>query len=144
MNVRTKFEVRTFTRSWDNRFTDYSYFGLFVPWTVRTVDCSYPPGLFVPWTVRTVPGLFVPWTVRTVDCSYLPGLFVPWTVRTFLDSSYHGLFVPSLDNSYHVGKSSIVYTVSQNPPPRFSGNFSKTVGNFQSKYYMPIVRSYLR
>ena len=60
----------------------YPVHGLFVPWTVRTVDCSYLLGLFVPWTIRTVPGLFVPWTVRTVDCSYSPGLFVPWTVRT--------------------------------------------------------------
>jgi len=34
---------------------DYSYLGLFVPsWTVRTMDCSYPPGLFVPWTIRTI------------------------------------------------------------------------------------------
>jgi len=34
--------------------------GLFVHWTVCTVDCSHPPGLFVPWTIRTVPGRFVP------------------------------------------------------------------------------------
>jgi len=34
--------------------------GLFVPWTVRTVDCSYPTGLFVPWTIRTITGRFVP------------------------------------------------------------------------------------
>ena len=65
---------------------DYSYLGLFVPWTIRTID-----GLFVPWTVRTVdclypPGLFV---LRTMDCSYRP-----WTFRT-LDCSYRGLFVPS-------------------------------------------------
>jgi len=70
-------------------FTDYSYLGLFVRWTVRTLlDCSYH-------------GLFVP----SLDFSYL-GLFVPWTVRTFLDCSYHGLFVPSwtlrtMDYSYH-------------------------------------------
>jgi len=38
------------------------------------------------------------------------GLFVPWTVRT-LDCSYHGLFVPSLDDSYHDEKGNIVYTV---------------------------------
>jgi len=77
-----------------SRFTDYSYLGLFVPWTVRTLlDCSYH-------------GLFV----RSLDFSY-PGLFVPWTVRTLLDCSYHGLFVPSLDDSYHVEKDNIVYTV---------------------------------
>jgi len=23
-------------------------------WTIRTVDCSYPPGLFVLWIIRTV------------------------------------------------------------------------------------------
>ena len=61
------------------RTLDYSYLGVFVPWTVRTLlDCSYH-------------GLFVP----SLDFSY-PGLFVPWIVRTFLDCSYRGLFVPSL------------------------------------------------
>jgi len=47
---------------WTIRTLDYSYhrWTIFIPWTVRTVDCSYPPGLFVPWTVRTVPGRFVP------------------------------------------------------------------------------------
>ena len=38
------------------------------------------------------------------------GLFVPWTIRT-LDCSYRGLFVPSLDDSYHIEKGNIVYTV---------------------------------
>jgi len=32
----------------------------------------------------------------------------------------------------------------KNPPPRTFGNFSKTVGNFSTKFYMPIMRSYLR
>ena len=92
--------------------------GLFVPWTIRTLDCSYR-GLFVPsWTVRTMDCSYRPWTVRTyLDCSYR-GLFVPsWTVRTMdcsyrpwtfctLDYSYRGLFVPSwtvrtMDYSYH-------------------------------------------
>jgi len=36
---------------------------------------------------------------------------VPWTVRTFLDCSYHGQFVPSLDDSYHVENGNIVYTM---------------------------------
>jgi len=76
-------------------YLDFSYLGLFVPWTIRTIDV-----LFVPWTVRTVldcsyHGLFVP----SLDFSY-PGLFVSWTVHTLLDCSYHGLFVPSLDDSY--------------------------------------------
>jgi len=83
---------------WTIRTLDYSYHR----WTIHTLDCSYPPGLFVPWTVRTVLGLFVPWTVRTMDCSYPLGLFVPWTIRTFLDCSYLGLFIPSLDFSYPV------------------------------------------
>jgi len=91
------------------RYLDFSYLGLFVPWTIRTID-----GLFVPWTVRTVdcscpPGLFVPWTFRTLDCSY-HGLFVLWTIRTVLDCSYHGLFVPSLDDSYLAENGNIVYT----------------------------------
>ena len=37
--------------------------GLFVPWTIRTMDYSYV-------------GLFVQWTFRTMDYSYY-GLFVP-------------------------------------------------------------------
>jgi len=52
-----------------------------------------------------------------------PGLFVPWTVRTLLDCSYHGLFVPSLDDSYHVEKGDIVYSVSKKIPLRFSDIF---------------------
>jgi len=37
------------------------------------------------------------------------------------------------------------YSVSQkNPPLRTCGNFSKTVGNFSTKFYMPIMHSYLR
>ena len=47
-------------------------------------------------------------TIRTLDYSYPPGLFVPWTVCTLLDCSYHGLFVPFLDDSYHVEKGNIV------------------------------------
>jgi len=38
--------------------------------TIRTLDCSYPPGLFIPWTIRTIPGLFIPWMNRTLDYSY--------------------------------------------------------------------------
>ena len=34
--------------TWTFRTLDYSYPGLFVPWT------SYPLGLFVPWTIRTL------------------------------------------------------------------------------------------
>jgi len=44
----------------DVSYLDFSYLGLFVPWTVRTVDCSYRLGLFVPWTIRTITGRFVP------------------------------------------------------------------------------------
>jgi len=100
---------------WTIRTLDYSYHR----WTIRTLDCSYR-GLFVPsWTVRTMDCSYRPWTFRTLDCSYR-GLFVPsWTVRTMdysyrpltfrtLDCSYHGLFVPSLDDSYHVEKGNIV------------------------------------
>jgi len=40
--------------------------GLFVPWTIRTLDCSYR-GLFVPsWTVRTMDYLYHYWTIRTM------------------------------------------------------------------------------
>ena len=39
----------------------------------------------------------------------------------------------------------LFYSVSQkNPPLMTCGNFSKTVENFSAKFYMPIVRSYLR
>jgi len=45
-NVTIVFVVSTGT--WTFRTLDYSYPGLFVPWTVRTLlDCSYH-GLFVP------------------------------------------------------------------------------------------------
>ena len=39
-----------------------------------------------------------------------------------------------------------LYSVSQkkNPPLRFSDIFSQMVGNFWSKFYVPIIRSYLR
>jgi len=33
---------------------------------------------------------------------------------------------------------------SKNPPLRFSDIFSQTVGNFWSKFYVPIICSYLR
>ena len=37
------------------------------------------------------------------------------------------------------------YSVRQkNPAPRTCGNFSKTVRNFSTKFYVPIMRSYLR
>jgi len=64
-------------------FTDYSYLGLFVPWTIRTMGV-----------------LFVPWTIRTMDYSYI-GLFVRWTFRT-TDYSYYGLFVPSVKYSHNI------------------------------------------
>jgi len=134
---------------------DYSYLGLFVPWTVRTVlglfvpwtlrtvDCSYLLGLFVPWTirtllelfvpwtVRTVLGLFVPsWTVRTVDCSYPPGLFVPWTIRTIT-----GRFVPwcrltKINVSY---QNVPVFSVCQTPL-NFSDIFPKRLGLFSPNF----------
>jgi len=63
-------------------------------------------GLFVPWTIRTIDGLFVLWTVRTVNCSYPSGLFVPWTVRTV-----PGRFVPCWERQY------ILYSVSQKKSP---------------------------
>ena len=38
-----------------------------------------------------------------------------------------------------------LYSVSQKKSPlRTCGNFSKTLGNFSTKFYMPIMRSYLR
>ena len=78
-------------------------------------------------------GLFVPWTIRAID-----GLFVPWTVRTLLDCSYHGLFVPSLDNSYrdarltkiNVSYQNVpVFSVSQTPL-NFSDIFPKRLGTW--------------
>ena len=78
---------------------DYSYLGLFVPWTVHTLlDCSYH-------------GLFVP----SLDFSY-PGLFVPWIIRTLLDCSYHGLFVPSVDDSYRAARLTKINVSYQNVP----------------------------
>ena len=94
-----------------NRYLDFSYLGLFVPWTVRTLlDCSYH-------------GLFVP----SLDFSY-PGLFVPWTVRTLLDCSYHGLFIPSLDDSYHVARLTKINV--ELTPPRIFLTFSPNGWDF--------------
>ena len=106
------------------------------------LDFSYL-GLFVPWTIRTIDGLFVP----SMNYSYL-GLFVPWTVRTLLDCSYHGLFV--LDDSYRdarLTKSNVSYqnvtmfSVSQTPL-NFSDIFPKRLGlfspNFTFRLYIPI------
>ena len=70
----------------DNGFTDYSYLGLFVPWTICTMG-----GLFVPPTIRTMDlsyhGRLIRWTVHTTDVSY-DGLFVAPTIRT-MDFLYH-------------------------------------------------------
>ena len=64
-------------------FTNYSYLGLFVPWTIRTMG-----------------GLFVPWAICTMDYSYV-GLFIRWSFRT-TDYSYYGLFVPSVKYSHNI------------------------------------------
>jgi len=85
----------------DRGFTDYSYLGLFVPWTIRTID-----------------GLFLPWTVRTVDCSYPPGLFVPWTVRTV-----PGRFVPCWERQHSVSQ--------KKSPCGFLTFFPKRLGIFR-------------
>jgi len=37
-----------------------------------------------------------------------------------------------------------IYSESKNPPLRTCGNVSKTVGNFSTKFYVPITGSYLR
>jgi len=44
---------------------------------------------------------------------------------------------------FNVNRESTVW-VKKIPPPRFSDIFSQTVGNFWSKFYVPIIRSYLR
>ena len=70
----------------------------------------------------------------------VPGLFVPWTIRT-LDCSYHGLFVPLLDDSYHVAKGNIVYTIqceSKKIPLRFSDIFFQNGWEFS----VQILRAY--
>jgi len=58
--------------------------------TIRTSDYTYP-GLFVPWTIRTMDylyvGLFVQWTFRTMDYSYY-GLFVSFTNITYADKFF--------------------------------------------------------
>jgi len=74
-------------------------YGLFVPRTTRTLDCSY-----CGWTIRTsdysYDGLFVPWTFCMMDCSY-HRRFVQWTIRTMGDS-YYGLFVPFVNYSHNI------------------------------------------
>ena len=63
---------------------------LFVSWTIRTVDCSYPLDY-------SYYGPFVP----SLGYSY-SAQFVPWTFRT-MDDSYINLFVPPLDDSQRYG-----------------------------------------
>jgi len=47
-------------------------------------------------------------------------------------------------NTGKVGGEGRLYSVSQkNPPLRTCGNFSKTFGNFSTKFYVPIIRYYL-
>ena len=74
-----------------DRYQEYSFPRLFVPWNIRSHD-----GTFVLGTIRSLehsfPGPFVPWNFRSQDYSF-PGTFVPWTVRS-LDRSFHGTFVP--------------------------------------------------
>jgi len=52
------------------------------------------------------------------------------------------------DANFVNNKSYLIYSstvwVKKNPPRRFSDIFSQTVRNFWSKFYMPIIRSYLR
>ena len=62
------------------------------------------------------------WTFRTLDYSYPLGLFVPWTVRTLLDCSYHGLFVPSLDDSYRDARLAKINVSYQNVPFQCESN----------------------
>ena len=81
------------------------------------MDCSYRP-----------------WTFRTLDCSYRP-----WTFRT-MDYSHHHWTIRTMLKRQHL----FIQCESKNPPLRFSDIFSKTVGNFQSKLCIPILRSYLR
>ena len=74
-------------------------------------------------------------TIANNGLCEVPGRFVPWTIRTFLDCSYHGLFIPSLDDSYHVEKGNIVCTVrvKKSPlknPPRFSDIFFQNGSEF--------------
>ena len=70
---------------------------MLTPKRLGCLDYSYL-GLFVPQTIRTMGGLFVPWMIRTMEYSYV-GLFVRWTFRT-TDYSYYGLFVPFTNITY--------------------------------------------
>jgi len=66
-----------------------------------------------------------------VSCHQLRSLHrcTPRHNECSLRTTVHGLFVPSLDDSYHVEKGDVVYTVQVKKPLRFSYIFSKTVGN---------------
>jgi len=75
--------------------------GLFVPWTIRTVDCSYPPWLVVPWTVRTVPGRFVPCWERQHSLYNVRQKKSPWGFLTFL-SKRLGIFSPNFTGLLYV------------------------------------------
>ena len=71
-------------------------------------------------------------------CAVVHGLFVPWTVRTFLDCSYHGLFVSSLYDSYHVEKGNCLHSVSQKNPRGFLAFFPQN----SYKFSVQILQAY--
>ena len=78
---------------------DCTVHGLFVPWTVRTVDCSYPSGLFVPWTIRTITGRFVPcWERRH---SLYSASQPPWGFLVIFPKRL-GVFSPNFTCLLHV------------------------------------------
>ena len=62
-------------------------------------------------------------------------------MRSF-SSNVYLLTLAVSDSFYLIGY--VIHCESKNLPLRFSDIFSQTVGNFQSKFYTPIIRSYLR
>ena len=85
INVRTKFEVRSFTRSWDNRGYPKMFGSPWIDlWTFRHFDVSEG---FAPWTFRPQS-----WSFRPLDGSP-PGRFATRMVRP-LDDSPPGRIAP--------------------------------------------------
>jgi len=107
---------------------------------------NVPPGTHAVCPIRPRLPLPLFLTLRRMICLTLYGT---WTFRT-LDCSYHGLFVPSLDDSYrdarltkiNVSYQNVpVFSVSQTPL-NFSDIFPKRLGlfslNFTFRLYIPI------
>ena len=90
------------------------------------------PGLFVPWTIRTLDYSYYRWTIRTLDCSYR-GLFVPSFIVRTMDYSYHHWMIRTVmqdSQKLTFPTKMCLCSVWVNPPPEFFWHFPQTFRTF--------------